>query len=339
MMVFLTENTALLITFLLHLFFPAKGERIALVIKDRSRYQQVLKVDGVINSLTRQNELKSVYLMSAIVFCLMCVIIIIVFIQSRRRSKLIITNMANHNEQLKLAVTALEERNIDFNKLLNILGHDLKNPMTAISNIAELLLLNKKYPKEDIEMFELISNSSRNLIHTINDLLDIGNKTLLNDKNLEVIDLGELLANSVALMEYSAREKNQTIHLTVTSKTYVKVNRIKIWRVINNLIVNAIKFSNHHTEIYVSMKMVDEQIQVIVADEGVGIPEALQEKLFDLFTQAKRRGTDGELSFGLGLHTSKQIMDAHNGRIWFKSDEDKGSVFYISLPVQTLVTS
>jgi signal transduction histidine kinase len=299
---------------------------------------EVLAQKYKVISLSKENQLKTTYLIGSIIFCLMCILVIVFFIQSRRRSKIIMTNMANHNDQLKLALSALEERNTDFNKLLNILGHDLKNPMTAISNIAELLLLNKEHAKDDVEMFELISSSSRNLIMTINDLLDVGNKGhLLNDKSLEIIDLEELVTNSVALMEYSAREKSQTIHLSTTEKAYVKVNRIKIWRVINNLIVNAIKFSNHHSDIYVSMKITGDEIQVIVADEGVGIPPDLQEKLFDLFTKAKRRGTAGELSFGLGLHTSKQIIEAHNGRIWFKSDENKGSVFYISLPGQSII--
>ena len=296
---------------------------------------EVLAQKYKVANLSKENQLKSTYLIGSVVFGLMCLVIILIFIQNRRRSKIMMINMINHNNQLKLALSALEERNIDFNKLLNILGHDLKNPMTAICHIAELLLLNKDSSSEDGELFELISKSSRNLIMTINDLLEIGNNgQVLNDKHTEVIDLSELVANSVALMEYSAREKQQTLHITTLSKTYVKVNRIKIWRVINNLLVNAIKFSNRQADIYISMKNMGNQVQVIVADEGIGIPAGLQNKLFDLFTEAKRRGTDGELSFGLGLHTSKQIVEAHQGNIWFKSDEHKGTVFYISLPVQ-----
>jgi signal transduction histidine kinase len=70
-----------------------------------------------------------------------------------------------------------------------------------------------------------------------------------------------------------------------------------------------------------------------IKDHGIGIPLDLREKIFNIFTDAKRKGTSGEHSFGLGLAISKQIIEAHGGRIWLESEVDKGSTFFVSLPM------
>jgi len=79
-----------------------------------------------------------------------------------------------------------------------------------------------------------------------------------------------------------------------------------------------------------------DHIQIKIKDDGIGIPDNLKEKLFDLFTPSKRQGTVGELSFGLGLHTSRQIIESQNGKIWFESKEHEGSAFYLSFPLKSI---
>jgi signal transduction histidine kinase len=72
---------------------------------------------------------------------------------------------------------------------------------------------------------------------------------------------------------------------------------------------------------------------VWVKDEGIGVPEELKEKIFQLSPEANREGTAGEETFGLGLYISKQIIEDHGGKIWLESMPGKGSVFYFSLPL------
>jgi signal transduction histidine kinase len=109
-------------------------------------------------------------------------------------------------------------------------------------------------------------------------------------------------------------------------------SREKLWRVVSNLIGNAIKFSPTGASINVSMEQRAGGIRIAVKDEGIGIPPDMQEKIFDLFTEAKRPGTAGEQAFGLGLAISKQIVEAHGGRIWFESGTTKGTTFFVDLP-------
>ena len=102
---------------------------------------------------------------------------------------------------------------------------------------------------------------------------------------------------------------------------------------ISNLVANAIKFSPTGAIINVKMEHDANRVLIEVSDHGIGIPAELHDKIFDMFTEAKRPGTAGEQAFGLGLAISKQIVEAHGGKIWFESDPMKGTTFFVDLPV------
>ncbi|MDB5230884.1 MAG: hypothetical protein JWN76_1689 [Chitinophagaceae bacterium] len=114
-------------------------------------------------------------------------------------------------------------------------------------------------------------------------------------------------------------------------ESFVEIDKEKIWRVISNLVVNAIKFSPRGACINVSVTRNGKRTIITVSDQGIGIPENIRMQVFDMFTEAKRPGTSGEKSFGLGLFISRQIVQAHKGRLWFESAENKGTNFYIEL--------
>ncbi|KIO78233.1 hypothetical protein TH53_04770 [Pedobacter lusitanus] len=100
----------------------------------------------------------------------------------------------------------------------------------------------------------------------------------------------------------------------------------------SNLIGNAIKFSPEHAVITVRMEEKPESVLIAIADNGIGIPLGIRNKIFDVFGQAKRSGTAGEQSFGLGLAISKQIIENHGGKIWVDSETNQGSTFFVELP-------
>ena len=178
-------------------------------------------------------------------------------------------------------------------------------------------------------MLELIRSSSESSLKMITDLLQSNqsNEHLVK----EPTDLRELLQYCADQLRFKAEEKIQTIHLDA-DPIVLDINREKIWRVLSNLITNAIKFSPSGAEIRVNMHRTPTGAQISVGDQGMGIPPALRDKIFDSFTESRRSGTSGEESFGLGLSISKQIIEAHEGRIWFESEEGKGTTFFINLP-------
>lgn len=110
-------------------------------------------------------------------------------------------------------------------------------------------------------------------------------------------------------------------------------SREKLWRVVSNLMANAIKFSPEGAVIEVSLENRGQYARIAVRDHGIGIPEGMKDKLFDLFTEAKRPGTAGEQSFGMGLAISRQIVEAHDGRIWLESQPGQGTTFFVELPL------
>jgi signal transduction histidine kinase len=102
----------------------------------------------------------------------------------------------------------------------------------------------------------------------------------------------------------------------------------EIIRVIINLINNAIKHNEKGTTIKVSARRTNDKIIVSVSDNGSGIPDSEKPKIFQRYPTAKRK-----IGTGLGLYLSKQIIDAHNGKIWFESELNKGTTFSFSLPI------
>lgn len=81
------------------------------------------------------------------------------------------------------------------------------------------------------------------------------------------------------------------------------------------------------------METKSDEVTVSVADQGIGIPEEMKDKIFNMFTEAKRTGTEGEQPFGMGLAIAKQIVEVHGGTIWYESTPGTGTTFYVKLPV------
>ncbi len=106
-----------------------------------------------------------------------------------------------------------------------------------------------------------------------------------------------------------------------------------MWRVVSNIVNNAIKFSPANTTINVKLKRKNNSsVLLSVEDHGIGIPDNLHDKIFTMHPESGRTGTAGEESHGLGLSIASKIVAEHNGKIWFESKVGSGSVFYVELP-------
>lgn len=103
-------------------------------------------------------------------------------------------------------------------------------------------------------------------------------------------------------------------------------------QVINNLLSNAVKFTKDGGKINVAVEDQIQSVLIKIADNGIGIPKQFHNTLFEKFSTARRPGLKGEQSTGLGMSIIKIIVEWHEGKIWFESEEQKGSVFFIELP-------
>lgn len=309
-------------------------------LKEADVAEQVksLEKDNEFNNLKKNNELQHIYLRVTVVFALMLIIIIsLVFLNWQKSKKNIKTlgslnNQINHqNHHLESALRDLKLNNQEKDRILRTVAHDLRNPIGGIASLTSVMT-EENYSDEQKELLNIIRETSFNSIELINEILE-ATESASAILHKEAVEVNSLLSNSVELMRFKAAEKQQIINtFLLNSPLEIYISREKIWRVISNLISNAIKFSPEGSAILVMAIDLENEIQISVKDHGIGIPEKLKNQVFNMFTDAKRPGTAGEKSFGLGLSICKQIIEDHNGRIWFESDTENGTSFNFTLP-------
>lgn len=235
--------------------------------------------------------------------------------------------------QLEISNTELSIAKEQKEKILNTVAHDLRSPINNITGICHLMMSDDKLTSEQKELVSLILHSSNSSLVLINDLLKKSD-ALSNSILLQQTDLNALIAQCVSLMELAAGEKNIRIKAAYfLGELQVNIDGNKIERVISNLVNNAIKFSPAGSVIQILLKKEQSNALIVIADQGVGIAKEDQEKVFDRFTHARRKGTEGEISFGIGLSICKQIVEQHGGSITLESEINKGTSFFIRLPL------
>lgn len=283
-------------------------------------------------NLEKVNQSKTVYLAGAILFGLMLLIMVWLVVKNAKQANITKKRTLEYNKQLQKTMLSLENRNNDYAKMMKIMAHDLKNPIGGMVGIANFLLSEEdRFTQEDKEMLQLIESSGSNSIEMINQLLNSGLAIENEVLKKESIDLQQLLRQCSELLQYKADEKKQKIIFISGGPVVIPISREKIWRVFNNLIVNAIKFSALKTEILIVLERRMNSVCVKIVDQGIGIPDIDKEKIFEMFTNAKRTGTAGEQPFGIGLSISKQIIESHNGKIWLQDNPDGGTIFFVEL--------
>ena len=291
-----------------------------------------------IDNLKDNNKLQKIYLYVAIICALMALCIIFLIYKNWRRSRRDVQVVNTLNQQINRQKADLEETleelkssSMEKDRILRTVAHDLRNPIGGIASLT-MVMDDEHDPEEQREMIKLIRETSHNSLELINEILEVTNNGDVALKK-ELVDINLLLSNSVELLRFKASEKDQFINLELSDKPVeLLVSREKIWRVFSNLISNAVKFSPTGGTIQVKITNLKTEIVIAVSDNGIGIPENMKQKLFNVYTEAKRSGTAGEKSFGLGLSISKQIVENHGGKIWFENNAGKGATFYVCLP-------
>ncbi len=293
-----------------------------------------------IENLKDNNKVQLIYIYLAVICAVMATIIVALVYRNWKKSKRDIQVVRNLNTQissqkndLEVTLDELKQSSQEKDRILRTVAHDLRNPIGGIASLTQVMM-DDEFNDEQKELITLIKETSNNSLELINEILEVTNSGT-SQLNKELVDINSLLSKSVELLRFKAAEKGQKIKLQQLEEPEdLLISREKIWRVIGNLISNAIKFSRTGETIFVKAEAVKNELKISVRDAGIGIPADVQDKVFNMFTEAKRPGTAGEKSFGLGLSISKQIIENHDGKIWFESDGKTGTTFYISLPRQ-----
>lgn len=224
-------------------------------------------------------------------------------------------------------------------EFISLAAHQLRTPLSAVKWILGSLLDGEagKLNKEQTKMVQQGYQSNERMIHLINDLLyvaEIEEGKFLKNESYQSIEM--LIDNVIASYKKKIKEKKIKVVFKKPENPLpeVKIDAEKIKLVINNMVDNAIDYSKKGGEVIISARAEGGNIRIIVKDMGIGIPEDEQERLFDRFFRASNAIKIDTTGTGLGLFISKNIIDAHRGKIFFESKKDKGSTFGFELPIK-----
>lgn len=289
----------------------------------------------LIELLKKDAQSKRLLIMGAGIVIILIFTILFMVLRNLKRSRTNINKLSvskkliqNQYEQLTQVFKVLEKSHKENAVIMKVVAHDLRGPVSGMTNAAELMLSEEGLSESNHQMLNLVKEAGANALSLINEMLH----THHGLGETEPTDLYTVLNDCINLLQFKVKAKSQNI-VVAADHIIVSVNKDKIARVINNLITNAIKFSSVNSTISIAAVKEEQEVVVSIADQGVVIPAHMGNSIFEMFSENGRVGTASEESFGMGLAISKQIIENHKGRIWYTSTVGLGTTFYFSLPL------
>ncbi|MBI5178685.1 MAG: hybrid sensor histidine kinase/response regulator [Nitrospinae bacterium] len=219
---------------------------------------------------------------------------------------------------------------------LNIASHDIRSPLTSIIGFTATLLGGSTGPLTDIQKkhIGIIARAGKRQLKLVNDLLDIARIETGKDRlEMKEVVVDDLLNEMAEVQGYAAEAKNIRFSVNTACPAPLPMDDAKILRVLNNLVSNAIKFTQPGGSVEVSCAQEGGMCKVTVSDTGPGIKGEELPRLFGKFAKLSTKATAGEHGSGLGLSIAKHIVELHKGKIWAESEEGKGTRFMFTLPL------
>lgn len=249
-------------------------------------------------------------------------------------SRLIYSFHVNHHIQLKI----IEHNNNEINKIaqlktemLGIVAHDLRSPVNSITALANLLNDCDVTKDEKSEYCNLVIEACNESHSIINDLILVVKGDSMQGLKLQQTNLNLFLAEVQQHWTHKLPNQKELLLKLPDKVLEIPIDKDKMLRVLDNLISNAIKFTDADGVIQIQLdKDKNDAIRISIKDNGIGIPDDIKPYLFDRFSKAGRLGLQGEKSHGLGLNICKQIVEQHGGNITVESIAGEGSAFYLS---------
>ena len=241
-------------------------------------------------------------------------------------------------EKLKLYAEELSALNATKDKFFSIIAHDLKSPFFGFLGLTQDIIKNAGNisAQELAQLGHTMYQAADNLFKLLQNLLEwaqlqSGSLTV----ELKNISLTNMIVKNIEIIKERSDQKGIPIINIATDPIIAYADEKMINSVLLNLLSNAVKFTRRIGTVTIrAIETKDQMIEVSIRDTGVGIPQNIVEKLFKVGEKTGRKGTDGELSTGLGLMLCKEFVEKNGGEIWVESQENIGSTFYFTLRSQ-----
>lgn len=223
------------------------------------------------------------------------------------------------------------------NVILQVLGHDLRTPLNNIAMSMGILAqeLNLGENERTSKLIEIVERTCRNSLDMI--------KQIINLEYMETQEMGiskhrdDLVGRIQNQLDTfrSLDKHGKTFHFYKnTESLYTNTDSVRFMLIVENLLTNAYKFTKNNGVISVHLEAKEKTVLIRITDNGIGIPDKLKPLIFDKFTSARRKGNQGEIPLGLGMHLIRHMVEQLEGKIWFESEEGKGTTFYVELPLE-----
>lgn len=250
-----------------------------------------------------------------------------------------VTEQKKAEEEIKFQNEQLKISHAEKDKFFAILAHDLRSPLSSFLGLTEVMAedINDMSMSEIEDISKSLYLSATNLFQLLENLLEWsiikgGNSVYIPENN----SLKRLINKSIEPLLESARKKSIEVYIEIQQSYQVYCDLRMTETIMRNLVSNAIKFTNKGGEIRIMAKRIHEdKIDLSVADNGIGMSQEMVDNLFRNSDQFKRKGTEGEISSGLGLMICREFAEKQGGILWTESEENKGSVFHFTLQLTT----
>ena len=240
-------------------------------------------------------------------------------------------------KQIEKKMVEYEELDRLKDSLLSTVSHELRTPLAIIKGYSTMLLeYDRRLRSADKRGYlESIDKAADRLTELVDHLLDLSRlEAGLLRLDKQPSHISTLMEETVAEAELRAPNR-QTVLKSTNGLPMVNIDVMRIRQVLDNLIDNAVKYSGEKTEVVLETQQTGAELHISVTDQGVGIPAADLERVFDRMYRIEQRLTPGIGGAGLGLAICKGLVEAHGGRIWVESELGKGSRFCFALPLDT----
>ncbi|HLF75292.1 MAG TPA: ATP-binding protein [Anaerolineales bacterium] len=230
-------------------------------------------------------------------------------------------------------ITYLKEIDRVRSEFVHTVSHDLRSPLTSVMGYSELVERAGPLNENQRDFLKRLRDGIQHITSLVNELLDLGSVEAGFDTQREFVQLEGVLRYTLDMLQGQIKSKRIRIQTEIAQPLPVlRANPIRLRQVLDNVVGNAIKYSNTGGQVKIAIRSEGDQVILQVTDEGPGIPAPEQQHIFDKFYRGSNIPPDIE-GTGLGLAIVKNIVENHQGRIWVESSVGKGSSFFIVLPV------
>jgi len=275
------------------------------------------------------------FIISMLTATMLALLIFYVRLHTHQRLERLRLQDIRQKTELERALIVAQEVDRLKDDLISTVSHELRTPLTSLLGFTELML-ERDFPySKQRELLTILHNESLRLTKLINNFLDLqAMEAGRSHYHFTDVQLTPLLYEAIDL--FSKADGKHTWQTTIPDNLpFVHIDADRIRQVITNLLANAVKFSVYGGTISVSVHLQKTELTISISDQGVGIPQEAIPKLFTKFFRVDDSLTRPTNGTGLGLALIKEIVEAHQGRVWVDSTFGKGSTFYFTLPLHS----